>query len=74
MDDKTFIAAYVAQEAERINQRLKRAVAAETPPSEEEKKALVEDIETTLSRLQRALLQVRLEESGAATGTKETLS
>ncbi len=61
MDDKTFIAAYVAKEAERINERLKTAVTAESPPSEDERQALVADIETTLSRLQRALMQVQME-------------
>ena len=61
MDDKTFIASYVAQESQRINERLKKTITSDIPPSDEEKEALVHDIEATLSRLQRALSQIQLE-------------
>ncbi|NBX03077.1 MAG: hypothetical protein EBR02_03230 [Alphaproteobacteria bacterium] len=55
MDDKTFVASYVAQEAVRINERLKKIVDAESTPSEEEKDSILADIETTLARLQSAV-------------------
>lgn len=61
MDDRTFIASYAAREAERINQRLKQALARATPPTTEEKDALIKDIEETLSRLQRAFTQLGAE-------------
>ncbi len=55
MDDKTFVANYVAQEAVRINERLKKIVNAESAPSDEEKDSILADIETTLARLQSAV-------------------
>lgn len=58
MDDKTFIAAYAAQETLRINERLKQMVQSETPPSEEERDAVIGDIEQTLQRLQSALSMI----------------
>lgn len=61
MDDKTLIASYVAEETQRINERLKQVVTSDTPPSEEERNALMQDIETTLSRLERALSQITVE-------------
>lgn len=60
MDDKTFIAAYVAQESQRINERLKTMLQSETPPSEEERDAVISDMEITLSRLQSALTQIEM--------------
>jgi hypothetical protein len=59
MDDKTFAAAYVAQELERLNQRVKRTVMAGEIPSAEEKEALTVDIQETLARLEKSLMQVQ---------------
>lgn len=58
MDDKTFIAKYVADESTRVKDRLKAMVESETPPTEEEKTEVMQDIETTLKRLQSALSQI----------------
>ncbi|MDE3060813.1 MAG: hypothetical protein KGJ06_07370 [Pseudomonadota bacterium] len=55
MDDKTFIASFAAQETQRISERLKSMVERPVPPSEEEKNRVIQDIETTLRRLQSAL-------------------
>lgn len=55
MDDKTFIAEYVANETVRINNRLKEMLASETPPTDETRDSVISDIETTLARLQNAL-------------------
>ena len=63
MDDKTFIASYVSSEAERINERLKRIMHSDTPPTDEERDEVIKDIETTLARLQSALSQIALEEA-----------
>ncbi len=62
MDDKTFIASYVASEAERINERLKKMVQSDTQPTDEERDAVIKDIETTLARLQSALSQISIED------------
>ncbi len=58
MDDKTFIAEYVANETVRINQRLKEMVESKAPPSNEMRDSVISDIETTLSRLQSALSNI----------------
>jgi hypothetical protein len=58
MDDKTFIASYVADESTRVKDRLKKMVESETPPTEEEKAAVMQDMEATLKRLQTALSQI----------------
>ena len=58
MDDKTFIAKYAAEETVRINERLKKLVESETPPSDEERDAVIKDIEQTLARLESALSNI----------------
>ena len=58
MDDKTLIAKYAAEETTRINERLKKMVQSQTPPSEEEKNSVISDIEQTLARLERALSHI----------------
>lgn len=55
MDDKTLIAKYTAEETTRINERLKKMLSAEEPPSKEESDAVMADIEQTLARLKSAL-------------------
>lgn len=55
MDDQTFVASYVAQETQRINERLKAMVARGETPSEADREAVVADIETTLERLKSAV-------------------
>jgi hypothetical protein len=62
MDDKTFIASYVAKESQRINERLKEMVEAGQPPSEEEREAVVADIEKTLRRMHAALSTINPDE------------
>ncbi len=59
MDDKTFIATYVAQETQRINGALKEMVGRSIPPSEAEKDAIIADIERTLARLQSAISHIQ---------------
>lgn len=73
MDDKTFVASYVAQETTRINERLKEMIARGEMPSDEEKDALMNDMETTLSRLQGALAQLHrmMAEDGMLDGEDE---
>jgi len=61
MDDKTFIAKYVADESTRVKDRLKAMVESKTPPTEEEKDAVIKDMEETLARLQSALAQITSE-------------
>jgi len=61
MDDKTFMAKYVAEETQRINERLKKLVTSNTPPSEEERQAVMEDVGNALSRLKRTLEQIEAE-------------
>lgn len=61
IDDKVLIAEYAANEMVRINQRLKEMITSEAPPSEEFRKDVINDIETTLSRLQRALSHIQIE-------------
>ncbi len=61
MDDKTFVAAYVAKETQRINETLKDMINSPEAPSEETRQAIVQDIETTLERLKSALSQIHLE-------------
>jgi len=58
MDDKTFIASYVAEESTRVKDRLKAMVESKTPPTEEEKAAVMQDMQETLERLQRALSSI----------------
>lgn len=58
MDDKTFIAEYAANEILRINERLKVMVESKTLPSDEMRDSVISDIETTLRRLQSALLHI----------------
>ncbi len=55
MDNKTFVAKYVADESNRINQSLKDMLTKNSPPSEEEKDALFSDMEATLKKLTGAL-------------------
>lgn len=62
MDDKTLIAEYAANEIVRINARLKEMISSEIPPSEEFRKDVIEDIETTLNRLQRALSHIKIDD------------
>ena len=57
MDDKTFIAKFVTDEAVRINERLKKMIISGETPSEAERDSVIGDIETTLARLQNALSQ-----------------
>lgn len=61
IDDKTLIAEYAANEMLRINARLKEMINSENPPSEEFRKDVIEDIETTLNRLQRALSHIQID-------------
>lgn len=62
MDDKTFIASYVAKESQRINERMKSVLDAEVKPSEEEINAIISDIETTLGRLEKALSHIQMDD------------
>lgn len=55
MDDKTFVASYVAKESQRINESLKQLLAKDGEPTESEKAGVFGDIESTLSSLQGAL-------------------
>ncbi len=73
MDDKTFIAEYVANETVRINNRLKEMLASDTPPSEELRASVIGDIETTLARLQSALshISVNLDDDENKEETKQ---
>jgi hypothetical protein len=72
MDDKTFIAEYVANETVRINSRLKEMVEATEPPSEEMRESVIADIELTLSRLQSALSHI-MEHIDEDENKKETI-
>lgn len=67
MDDKTFMAKYVADESVRIKERLKNMVESPTPPTEEEKAAVMADLNATLARLQKALSQIALEDADSET-------
>lgn len=58
MDDKTFIAKYVADESTRVKDRLKAMVESSEAPSEAERDAVMQDIGETLKRLQSALSQI----------------
>ena len=60
MDDKTFVATYVAQETQRINGALKEMIDRNEPASEAEKDAIIADIERTLARLQSAISHIRV--------------
>jgi hypothetical protein len=55
MDDKTIIAAYAAQEIERINERLRALVQSSEPASKEVSEALIQEINLTMQRLQAAI-------------------
>lgn len=63
MNDKSLIASYVAGEVERINEKLKKMVQSETPPTDAERDEVIQDIETTLNRLQNALSNLKPGES-----------
>jgi uncharacterized protein YukE len=58
MDDKTFMAKYVADESTRIKDRLKKMVESSTPPTEEEKQSIMVDMTETLDRLKKSLMQI----------------
>lgn len=62
IDDKTLIAKYAAKETARINERLKEMLNSNSPPSEELRQDVVNDIEATLERLQRALSHIHIDE------------
>lgn len=55
MDTKTFMAKYVADESERMNQSLKEMLAKGEAPSDAEKDLLLADMEATLKKLTGAL-------------------
>ncbi|MDX2074334.1 MAG: hypothetical protein SFX19_08245 [Alphaproteobacteria bacterium] len=55
MDNKTFVAKFVAEESERLNQGLKGMLAKGEAPSDAEKDALFSDMEATLKKLTGAL-------------------
>ncbi len=59
MDDKTFMAAYVADETTRLKDRMKEMVERGEMPSEEEKEALMKDMTESLDRLMRTLGQLQ---------------
>ena len=59
MDDKSFTAAFVAQELERLNQRVRSTVMADHVPSEAEKESLTMDIQETLARLEKSLVHMQ---------------
>lgn len=71
MDDKTFIAKYVADESTRVKDRLKAMVENPTPPTEEEKAAVMQDMEKTLKRLQTALASITPEMLAELEGEEE---
>ncbi|MDX1974311.1 MAG: hypothetical protein SFT92_01405 [Rickettsiales bacterium] len=54
MDDRDFITSFAASEMQRINEQLKTLLASEVP-NEDEKNALIADIEKTLARLTSAI-------------------
>ena len=58
MDDTAFVTSFVTQETKRINETLKEMYANGQTPSEEEKNAILADIENTLARLQSAVLHL----------------
>lgn len=60
MDNKTFIASFAAQETQRINQQLKDMIERGHTPTEEEKNAIIADIEATLERIKNAFSNVDL--------------
>ncbi|MEQ1789101.1 MAG: hypothetical protein ABL857_01525 [Rickettsiales bacterium] len=62
MDDKNIITEYAANEMRRINERLKGMIESKTPPSDEVRESVIADIEITLSRLQRALSLVKMDD------------
>lgn len=74
MDDKTFLAAYVAKEVQRINERIKKLVTGETPPLEAEKDALVKDVEATLTAMQQLLAQIPVEDEEEAPPAAQRLN
>jgi hypothetical protein len=55
MDNKTFVAKFVADESTRLNENLKDMLAKGTPPTDAEKDALFSDMEATLKKLTQAL-------------------
>lgn len=55
MDNKTFIAKFVADESDKMNQSLKDMLARPEAPTDAEKDALFSDMETTLKKLTSAL-------------------
>lgn len=52
------IAAYVADEMQRINERLRGMIEGAEPPPQELRDDIMQDIETTMKRLQAALSQI----------------
>ena len=59
MDDKTFMASYVANETTRVKDKLKAMVERGQPPSEEEKAELMQDMHASFGRLQQMILQLQ---------------
>ena len=55
MDNKTFVAKFVADESTRLNEGLKEMLAKGEAPSDAEKEALFSDMESTLAKLKGAL-------------------
>ena len=70
MDDAELVTSFLARETQRINQTLKDMYSRPQPPTEEEKNAILSDIEKTLARLQSAVLH--LGNSMAASNMEET--
>lgn len=55
MDNKTMVSNYVADESQRLNDSLKEVLGKDRMPTNEEKDALLADMEATLKRLTSAL-------------------
>ena len=58
MDNTEFVAHFVSNETQRINEQLKQMLNREARPSQAEQDAILADIERTLSRLQSAVLHI----------------
>ena len=58
MEDAELVTSFVTQETRRINETLKEMYSRPVPPTEEEKNAILADIENTLARLQSAILHI----------------
>lgn len=59
MEDKTFFAKYIAEESQRLNESLQEMIARGVPPTDEEKEALIKDMETGLSRLTQMITEIQ---------------